>query len=276
MSIVMKTKMTAAALAVCSVMGMGYSASALADDNSVAFTTTINVDSVNKCVATVAKGAAGTNWALGWSLDNGGVSTIDYSNDAAGIEPLQVVVSINDVSVPTCHLNNMTIRADMGAAVPAGASSSAYKVSTSNGFWRYMPVVAQAHLYTSNDETASVTGNVKVNGADGITYTSEATKQNDGRTDITPTAGWNFGADAVVLSNGYLDNGGYAPLTFNGAPLPVTFGQTGTAEDVNYAVIGVSAIVAKDPETALGVADKEAVVDQEQVTMPFTINVNWA
>lgn len=275
MSIVMKSRMTAAALAVCSVMGMGYSAGALADGDSVDFTTTINVSSINKCEATVTAGDTGSNWALTWTLDSAsGPSSIDYGS--AATDPLQVKVTINDDAANDCHLNGMKIAADMGSSVSVAGDSAAFKQPVSNGFWRYMPVVADAKLYTDTTWTTAVDGDVSVKGADAEDYTVQATAQHTAQEQITPAAGWNWGSnEAVVLSNGYLNNGGYAPLTANGAPAPVTFTLGTPAQNVDSAIIGVSAIIASDPEDAAGTTDVNAVVDNEVVNMPFTINVTW-
>ncbi|EGT0627983.1 hypothetical protein JAF88_004802 [Citrobacter freundii] len=275
MASLIKNKMTATALAVCTVLGMGYSAMASAAD-SVDFTTTINVVSTNKCEATVAAGDTGSNWALKWTLGNAETTgTIDYTN--AGLEPLQVKVSINDDGANNCHLNKMKIGADMHDAVSAATDSAAYKVATSNGFWRYMPVVAKADMYTSKDFTTAVTGTVTVKGADGADYEVQTASQHAGQSEVTPVTGWHWGSsDAVVLSNGYLDNGGYAPLTYNGTTTtPVTFTLGTPTQNVDSAVIGVSAIIAKDPEDNQGAKDVAAVTDTETVNMPFTINVTW-
>lgn len=275
MSIVMKNKLSATALAIATVMGMGYSAMASAAD-SVDFNTTIAVVSTNKCEATVTAGDSGSTWAPTWTLAAGATTgTIDYTGVA--MEPLEVKVSINDDGSNGCHLNKMKVGASMGSALPVASDSAAFKVPTSAGYWRYMPVVAKATMYTDKAFTTEVTGAVTVKGADGSDYEVQSASQHAGQTLVTPVTDWKWGsADAVVLSNGYLNNGGYAPMTFNGVTTtPVTFTLGTTTQDVDSAVIGVSSIIAKDPEDNQGATDVNVVSDTEQVVMPFTVNVTW-
>lgn len=277
MSIVMKNKLTATALAIATVMGMGYSAMASAAD-SVTFTTQINVDSVNTCTATTTAGDGGTNWSLNWNLDaagqTAGKGTLDYNG--APTAPLEVKASIDDGVAETCRLNNMSIAADMGASQAAAAGSSAYKVATSDGFWRYMPVVADVKLYTDNAFTTAATGAVTVKAADASDYIVETASQHPGQSAITPATNLAWGDnDAVVLSDGYMNNGGYAPLTFDGATPAVTWTKAGNEERIQSVVVGVSSIIATDPEKADGTVYVDAVHNGEQVSMPFTVNVTY-
>lgn len=278
MSIIMKNKLSATALAIATVMGMGYSAMASAAGDSVQFTTQINVDSVNTCTATTVAGDTGTTWDLIWKLDaagqTAGKGTLDYNG--APTNPLEVKVNIDAGNPANCKLNNMSIAADMGTSVVAAAGSAAYKVATSDGFWRYMPVVADVKLYTDDAFTTAATGAVTVKGADAKDYVVNTASQHTGQSAITPDAGLAWGAnDAVVLSDGYMNNGGYAPLTANGATPAVTWTKAGTAEDIKSVVVGVSSIIATDPEKADGTVYVDAVHDGEPVSMPFTINVTY-
>lgn len=277
MSIVMKNKLSATALAIATVMGMGYSAMASAVD-SVQFTTQINVDSVNTCTATTVAGDDGTNWNLTWKLDatgqTAGKGTLDYGT--APTAPLEVKVSIDEGNAATCKLNNMSIAADMGAAQVAAAGSAAYKVATSDGFWRYMPVVANVKLYTDDAFNTAATGAVTVKGADAKDYIVNEQPQHPAQSAITPDTDLAWGAnEAVVLSDGYMNNGGYAPLTANGATPAVTWTKAGTAEDIKSVVVGVSSIIADNPEKADGTVYVDAVTNEESVSMPFTVNVTY-
>lgn len=277
MSIVMKNKLTTTALAVATVMGVGYSAMASAAD-SVTFTTQINVDSVNTCTATTTAGDSGTTWSLAWTLDTAGQAAgkgvLTYNG--APTAPLEVKASIDDGVAETCRLNNMSIAADMGTSVAAAAGSSAYKVATSDGFWRYMPVVADVKLYTDNAFTTAATGAVTVTAADKAAYAVSDTKKHDGQTTITPATDLAWGDNpAVVLSTGFMGTSGYAPLTFNGATPAVTWTKAGTEERIQSVVVGVSSIIANDPEKPDGTTYVDAVHNGEQVSMPFTVNVTY-
>lgn len=274
MSIVMKNKLTATALALTTIMGMGYSTLAAAND-SADFTTTINVVSENNCIAQVSKGATGTEWALTWTLPAVGDSSIDYTRTVT--TPLEVLVSINDGPGNECHLNDMTIAADMKVAEQV-SGSAAYKVPTQGGgFWRYMPVVAQAKLFTDTAYTTAVSGVVNVIGADGGKYSVSPSSIATAYEEYTPLAAANWGSNpAVVLSDGYVGTEGYAPLTVSGAPTAVAFTMDATGQNVDSAIIGISAVIASDPEDGSGNVDTSAALNGETITMPFTINVTWA
>lgn len=280
MSIVMKNKLTATALAVTTVVGMGYSALASAGStDSVQFSTEINVNSVNTCMSTTSDGGT-VSWNLKWKLDAAGqtanAGTLDYNG--ATTEPLEVKVAVNDGQAATCKLNGMSIAADMMGSAVAEPGSAAYKVATSDGFWRYMPVVASVKLFTDNKFTTAATGDVTIAAADTKSYlmTQGGSSTHTGQTAITPDAGLKWGSnDAVVLSDGYLNNGGYAPLTFNGTTPDVKWAKSGTAEDIESVVVGVSSVIATNPEKADGEVYVDAVYDTEPVHMPFTVNVTY-
>ena len=278
MSIVMKNKLTATALAIATVMGMGYSAMASAAD-SVTFTTQINVDSVNVCTATTTAGDSGTTWSLAWTLDSAGQTKGSgvLSYNSSPTQPLEVKVSVDKGIAASCKLNNMTIATDMAASQVAAAGSAAYKVATSDGFWRYMPVVANVQLYTDDAFTTPATGAVTVHGADGNEYIVQTTAQHSGQSSYVPDTDLAWGGnDAVVLSDGYMNNGhGYAPLTYAGASPAVAFSKAGNAEDIKSVVVGVSSVIATNPEKPDGKTYVDAVHNGEQVSMPFTVNVTY-
>lgn len=245
--------------------------------DSVEFTTQVKVDSVNKCSATTTAGDTGSAWNITWKLDNAGQTngsgTLDFGT--AEKEPLEVKAHI-DAGPSACQLGKMSIAVDMGSAESAGVTSAAYRSATMDGYWRYMPVVANVKLYTDTAYATATANAVTVKGADAADYVVGSTAVHNAQMEIAPNANLNWGSiKAYVLSNGYMGASGYAPLTFEAKSPAVTWTQGGTPDKIKSVIVGVSSIIAANPEKQDGSVYLDAVNDTEVVNMPFTVNVTY-
>lgn len=266
MSIVMKNKMNAAALAVCAALSVGYSAVASAAD-PVTFTTDITISSLFNCP--VNTNAATTQWELTWTLADEDATSGTLAYDVAPPEPLTVVASLDAAASGTCDLSGLKVDADVTAAGVEQVSGQAgfYRQKTSNGYWRYAPVLSRVQLYTDAGTTAA-TGDVTVTDAAGGTHPQNTAALYTAHADLKALPGME-GNDALSLSNNYLAADALVPLS-GGAM--TTFAMTPPAV-IKQATIGVSAIIAKNPEDDAGVTDVAAVNNTEVVRLPFTVNV---
>lgn len=280
MTFLIKNKMTATALAVCTVLGMGYSAMASAAD-SVHFTASIAVTSAYKCSYSTAAGADGTEWQLAWDLATDGAASGTLSFVKAQTAPLSVVVTSAEANAATCNLNDMKFSADMGNATNVVAGNdNAYKVETTDGFWRFMPVVAKLALFAGKDAatTPIALNEVKVTDANGTEHTQSATALSTAHSEIASGALADFGTlNAYNVSDNYLAANGVVPLAKGAAPVSVTYTNDDTTNTtVQSAILGVGVIVAGNPEDHTGVLNTHAVKNEENVSMPFTVNVDYA
>ncbi|WP_273830921.1 hypothetical protein [Serratia bockelmannii] len=156
------------------------------------------------------------------------------------------------------------------------ATTGAYKVPVGKAFWRYMPVIASAKVYSDAAWTTPATGAVTITGADKKTYASNSAVKNAGQASFTSATGLGWGAgNAVALSDGYMDNGGYAPLTFNGSTTTSDTLSTTSTSSIKSAVLGVTSLIALNPEDAAGNLTLTVPKDGDKASMPFTITVNY-
>lgn len=270
MSIVMKNKLSAAALAIATIMGMGYSS--LASAATANFTSEVTIASPLDCPV-LLETPEGTNWAVTWTLTN--------ATDASGVltytqipqDPLTITVRYDVGNAPSCDLSGVKLKADSSVAV-SPASASFYDQTTSNGgLWRYAPVLSKVTMYTDDAGTAAIdTGAnaLTVTDANGATHTQQATAQYTAQAALTPIT--DMGSlDAVSLSNNYLDSNAYVPLA-GGAETSTSL-QTPT--QVRAVDFGVSAIMANNPIDQAGAVDVQAVNNTDVVSLPFTINVEY-
>lgn len=279
MSIVIKNKFTAAALAISTIMGMGYSSLASAAD-SVEFRANIAVTSTYACSYSTAPEGA-TEWNLAWDLpaDTAPSGTLTFTG--APTAPLTVKVTSAVGNAGTCNLNDMKFSADMGGATNVVAGdNNAYKVQTNGGFWRFMPVVAKLELFAGADAASSPVDITKIAvvDANGAQHTQTVAVQKAAQQQIASGALLDFGAlDAYTVSDNYLAVNGVTPLAKGTAAADVSFTNTdGANPDVKSAILGVGVIVAANPEDSVGAVDVKAVIDAESVSMPFTVNVDYA
>lgn len=279
MSIVMKNKLSATALAVATLFGAGYSAMASATD-SVTFTANIAVTSSYKCSYSTAAGGV-TNWGLAWDLAKDGDKSGSLTFGDSPTAPLSVVVKSVASNAGDCNLNDMKFSADMGSAtnVVAG-NNNAYRVATSSGFWRFMPVVAKLELFADKEATATpiALDKVTVTDVNGELHTQSTTTQSHARSEIESGVLADFGTlKAFNVSDNYLAANGVVPLAKGTTEMSVTY-KNGDATNtaVQSAILGVGVIVAENPENASGAVDVKAVVNGDMVSMPFTVNVDYA
>lgn len=278
----MKSKMKMATLA---ALVMACSAGAFAEGNSVEFKTSIQVVGADNCGIDVA--AAGKNsWALNWVMDKAAAETGTLAMGAdSDVEPLFVKVKVRDDSAAACALWNMKF----GASLPAAAShlndgdKGAFKVATQNGgFWRYMPVVAKLAAFTDvrgvDDATTGAVAldKIKVTDAAKKEHTQSTAAAHNASTELTDVA--DFGSKpAMTLTNNYLAANGVAPLSVGAGNTDLSFkAELGKGQSIKGALIGVGAVVAKNPEDAEGEVKLDAVANGEKVSLPFTINVDNA
>lgn len=269
MSIVMKNKMNAAALAVCAALSVGYSAVASAAD-PVNFTTNITISSPFDCP--VSTTAATTQWDLTWKLaaetDTSG--TFDYGSAPA--EPLTVVASLDNGAGGDCDLSGLKVNADAtapGVAAATGQPGFYLKDTSNGGHWRYAPVLSRIQLYTDAGLTAA-TAAVTVTDAAGVDHPQGDTPKYTAHANLTSLTGMG-GNDAVSLSNNYLDANALVPLS--GAAM--TSFKLAQPAVIKQATIGVSAIIAKNPEDQEGKTAVAVVNNDDVVTLPFTVNVAY-
>lgn len=270
MSIVMKNKLSATALAIATVMGMGYSA--MASAATADFTAQLIVSSPNVCEPVLTPPAE-TTWASTWTLANaadtsGTIDVTKYPN-----EPHMIKVALDAGAASTCDLNGLVVGASATGAdvTPVEGQPGYLQVDTkAGGFWRYVPTLAQAHFYTDSNwatlDNSAVTATL---GAQ--THTQSTTVQYTKGTDIKGETA--FGAaDALGVSDNYFVSNGISPIT---TTKDVQVKAANTTDHMKSAEIGISAVIAKDPVDASGTVDTALVMNDASITMPFTIEVGY-
>ncbi|AUO67233.1 hypothetical protein WM46_22345 [Citrobacter freundii complex sp. CFNIH2] len=269
MSFVIKRKMNTTALAVCAILGMGYNA--MASAASADFTTNITVVSPNTCeIETTAPES--NSWALTWTLadaaDTSG--TLDYG--ASSTTPFFIKAALKEGSAANCNLNGVVAGANVTGSnvTEVNGQKGYFRVATEGGFWRYAPTIAQVKMYTDADATAEAIGDIKVVDAVGKEHSQSATPLYAHHDDINALAGMNSNP-AVELTDNYFVATGDSLLAGN-QDVKITSTATDAIKSVQ---IGVSALIAKDPENAEGNVDVVAVTGDENISMPFTVDVGY-
>lgn len=266
----MKNKLSATALAIATVMGMGYSA--MASAATANFTAQLTVSSPNVCEPELTPPANST-WASTWTLANeadtsGTIDVTTYTN-----APSMIRVALAAGASTSCDLNGLVLGATATGADVTGVTGQPgyYQVDTkAGGFWRYVPTLAQAHFYTDDSWTT-------VDGADVIatlgqnTETQSTTALYVKGTAITGQSA--FGAaNALGVSDNYFVANGIAPIT---TTKDVKVTSANTTDPMKSAEIGISAVIANNPVDASGAVDTALVTDGATINMPFTIEVGY-
>ncbi len=271
MSIVMKNKLSATALAIATVMGMGVSTMASAA-TTANFTAQLTVSSPNVCDVELTP-PADTTWASTWTLAKAGDAsgTIDATKyqDA----PHMIRVALAAGAVATCDLNGLTV-----GAIATGNDVSEvtgqkgyYQVDTkAGGFWRYLPTLAQVKFYTDDAWVTEDSGTVTAALA-GTTLTQTTQPKYTKGTAIASQAAFGT-ANALGVSNNYFVATGISPIA---TADDVRVKSSTTADLMKSAEIGISAVIANDPVNASGTVDTALVTNAAQVTMPFTVSVGY-
>lgn len=270
MSIVMKSKMTAAALTVCSVLSLGYSSFAAAE--AINFDASIKVTSDQKCeLQTVAEG--GTSWNITWNK-TGLTSSFDYGT--APTNPLFIKVSSSSGSQLQCLLNTVHVGTNVsGSAEPDPDKTSVYLMPVgSSGFWRFSPVLAKIELFTDNDFTTKAeAGDLTVTDAEEKTHIQTASPEvlQSAQTVSSSLPGFSK-VGAVSLTDNYLSADGFVPLAAGpGGEVSYTME---TPVNIHSMKIGVGVIVAMDPEDSTGEVNKDVPVDGQTIAMPWLTTVS--
>ena len=270
MSIVMKNKLTATALAIATIMGMGYSS--LASAVNADFTAQLTVVSPNTCEPELTPPPV-SSWNTTWTLSNVGDSngTIDTSAFTSD-EPLEIKVKLITDS-GACDLNGMVVGATAtGSDIsPVVGQAGYYQVDTqSGGFWRYLPTLAKASFFTDDNWTTADTTGAVTAVSKGNTLTQSDPAPYSGHSNITSQAGFGS-ADALGVSKNYFVSNAILPLTDSKDVVVKTSNTT----PMKSATIGVSAVIAKDPVTGSGNVDTSLVTNDAVITMPFTVQVGY-
>ncbi|WP_427167014.1 hypothetical protein [Citrobacter koseri] len=269
MSFVIKKKMTTTALAICAILGMGYNA--MASAATADFTTNITVVSPNTCeIETTAP--ASNSWALTWTLadaaDTSG--TLDYG--ASSTTPLFIKAALKEGSAANCNLNGVVAGANATGSnvTEVNGQKGYFRVATEGGFWRYAPTIAQVKMYTDADAETEAAGDIKVVDAVGKEDSQSATPLYAHHDDINALAGMNSNP-AVGLTDNYFVATGDSLLAGN-QDVKITSTATDTIKAVK---IGVSSLIAKDPEDSEGKVDVGSITGNENISMPFTVDVGY-
>ncbi|HFD2064156.1 TPA: hypothetical protein ACF2D8_005061 [Serratia marcescens] len=272
MSIVMKNKLSATALAIATVMGMGYSAMSSAAVSTADFTAQLIVHSPNTCEPELTP-PVDTTWASTWTLANeaDASGTIDATQFPQ--EPHMIKVALAAGASTTCDLNGLVVGASAtgGDVTDVAGQPGYYQVDTkSGGFWRYVPTIAQAHFYTDDAwqtlDTGAITATLGQN-----TATQSATALYTKGTAIAGKAAFGT-ANALGVSDNYFAADGIAPIT-TAKDVKVASATTGT--QMKSAEIGISAVIANDPVDAGGTVDTSLVSNAATINMPFTVEVGY-
>lgn len=272
MSIVIKNKLSATALALCSVLALGYTSQASAQGAQTAeFSTDITVISDLKCDVKLSQ-PAGTKWSLGWTLEKASDMTgsLDYNGNPT--DPLTVQV-VFDEADPSCDLSGMGIGATVvGPNVTPAAQPGYFLKETPRGAgsWRYAPVLAKVIFYTDDGETDADDGVLTVTDANNVDHQQSKVAKYHAHDDITALVGMNHNP-AVSLSDNFFDDS--AEVLLAGSQLVKI--KNDTPAIIRSAVIGVSAIIAKDPEDKAGTTDVSVVDNTDVINLPFTLNIAY-
>ncbi|TCT28167.1 hypothetical protein EC835_1196 [Providencia alcalifaciens] len=257
-------------LLVGSALLMGSSVSALA--NTAEFRTQIRVLSADACVLSVAA-QGDTAWALNWEEQDrtAGTSTLTVKEGELG-EPLLVRVKLTDASGASCSLNGIKLGA---TAATTATATGLFKAAVGEGFWEYMPTLTKLETFSTvagaeaGTAAAKLPANtVKAKYAAGEHVISE-TAQHNANTEVTVEG---TTQRFLALTHNYVNATGITPFNLGGQAQAVTLEST-AAEPVKSALIGVGALVAKNPVNAEGQADFALLDTVENVNLPFTVTV---
>lgn len=270
MSIVMKNKLSATALAIATVMGMGYSA--MASAATANFDANITISSPVQCPIETTT-PDGTEWDVTWTLtkltDTSG--TLDYGTSSRN--PLPIQVRFGAGAVADCDLSGVKLKAESTVSQSANSNNFYDQVTTGGGLWRYAPVLARATMYTDDAATNAVdttTNVLTVTDSNGSTHTQQATARYQAHAALTPITAMGS-LDAVSLSDNFLDANANVPLA-GGA---LTSLSLATATPIRAVDLNVSVIMASNPIDSAGKVDVQVVSDKDVVRLPFTIDVAY-
>lgn len=270
MSIVMKNKLTATALAIATVMGMGCST--MASAATADFTAQLTVSSPNVCEPILTP-PADTTWSSTWTLAKAGDASGSIDATQYLSEPHMVKVSLAPGAMTTCDLNGLAVGATAagGDVTNVTGQPGYYQVDTkAGGFWRYVPTIAEAHFYTDDAWTTADTSAVTATlGA--TTHTQSANPLYTKGTPIREQAAFGTAA-ALGVSDNYFDASGITPIT---TTKDVKVTSANTTGMMKSAEIGISAVIANDPVNASGTVDTALVLNDASINMPFTIEVGY-
>ncbi|MCU6244217.1 hypothetical protein [Enterobacter asburiae] len=263
------TTLRAAAVAVASVIGclgvVGSANAAIAGDNSVPFTTTINVTSDNTCTLTVTPPASAAFTAAWTGNVASGTSTINVTN--SNTPPYIKVAAAGGT---TCSLNAIKLETSAGTTVIKSRPAVAF--GSNGGYWTYGPALADAKFYTDAEWKTAGTGTITALVGDGSSRTVRATvTQAQGVTGNSGTLG-----TYITMTDGYVGTAGNATLTDTTTTGTTSFQSSSTTEKYKSAEFGIGVALSVNPVDQTGVVDKALAANGDVVTMPFTVTVTEA
>lgn len=271
MSIVMKNKLSATALAIAAIIGMGFST--MASAATADFSANVTIVSPVQCpIETTTPN--GTEWDVIWTLDNltDPEGTLSYAQGAP-VEPLPIQVRFGQGAVAGCDLSGVKLKAESTVNSSQNSDNFFDQETNGGGLWRYAPVLAKVSLYTDDTATTAVdttTNVLTVTDANGSTHTLQATPRYNAHNPLQPIPAMGS-LGAVSLSNNYLDSNAEVPLA--GGDLSSI--ALATATVVRAVDLDVSAIIASNPIDQNGAVDVQAVNNDDVVKLPFTVDIAY-
>lgn len=273
MSIEMKKKISMSVLSVATIIAMGYSSVASAANDPLEFNTQITVSSPYDCA--IDTHAAATEWDLTWTLNQLADTTGTLTYNSAPADPLAIDVTFAAGAAPTCHLDGMVISgiANGDGVTPVTGQKGFFRKKTSDGFWRYAPVLSRIRLYSSDDDATAINTALTFTDAAGTSHTQSAspTALYSAHGDITDTQVPGLeGKEGIALSDNYIAANAFVPLVGD----EISLAGSG-ASNVRSAHVDVSAIIAKNPENEMGQEDVAAVNNNDVINLPFTVQIAY-
>ncbi len=256
---------------------MGSCGAFAEDTNTVELTTAIKVEGAETCVLDVSSLGGKANWNLNWNLADGADTGSLTGGTGHEPEPLFVKVKFTESSSKSCSLNAMKIDGAT-SAVGIGEGSNAFRVNTNDTYWRFMPVMAQLKLFTeANGADDSTTGAIsldKVTVVDrkGTEHLQQASFSHAAMAEVVELADFNS-KPAIALTNNYLADNGVLPLAGVGSAMTFKVAELAEGQTVKSALIGVGALVAKNPENESGEVKVTDVALGTEFSMPYTVSV---
>jgi hypothetical protein len=271
----MSNKMKVTALA--ALAALVCTSGVFADDKGlVEFKTTISIEGAEKCFVDVSAAGQST-WALDWNFKEGDTTGTLKPGMGHEPEPLFVKVKVAEGSSAGCNLNAMKITGASTMAASAD-SQSAFRANTKDAYWRFMPVMAKLQLFTDvkgvDDGIAGAIDLNKVTVIDraGEQHPQKSVAMHEAQAEVASLAEFK-NAPAVALTHNYLANNGVLPLAGAGSSLNYTTDGLKEGESVKSALIGVGALVAKNPEAENGDIKLQDIGVGDEFSMPYTVSV---
>lgn len=273
MKCTMKKNMTALAMSVAVAAGtMGYMAAAQA--GTADYSNTITISSEDTCQIDVSgpQGAdAGFNatWT-GVTTSGTGVTTGTLAVDA-DTSATPKVIKLKMTGGSKCNLStiHLTTAATGSQNAAGGTTALIHPMESGDGaFWRFVPLLASAKLYTDDNWSAGETTEVKFHAPDGSEHQQQPSAVGHQSDDIPSMDG----VPGKLITNNSFGSG------IQSALLTQTSGKSTIEPDDTQAIyqsaeLGVGVALGANPETPGGTPDPKAVLDKDSVSIPFTVTV---